>query len=589
MPPTCSAAGCAIVLHGDPGPFTVHLQSREEDGVWYADLELVADAPALPPQIELRWSLPAVGVLAQWRGDCDGSTGAFPPDWGSAAVSARACSQAPVLCLYGIDGISRLTCALADAVNASRLLAGVCEEDGTMACCAAPFAGPRAAATRFGASLRLDRRPLPWHAALDAVAAWWEREHPPAVVPDAGRLPMYSTWYSLHQAVDDAAVEHQCRLAQRLGCSAVIIDDGWQTLDGSRGYAFCGDWDPERIPDMRGLVDRVHALGMRVLLWYAVPYIGFRSRSWAGLRDRCLAIDERKGAGVLDPRYPEVRERLIGQWLAAQRDWGIDGFKLDFVDAFAARDAAGAQPRPGMDIDGVDDAVIRLLDDGLARLRASRPDTLIEFRQSYIGPAMRRFGHLFRAGDCPADAIGNRKRTLDIRMLCRSTAAHADMLMWHAEEPVEGAALQLLNVLFAVPQISVLLDRVPESHRRMLAFWLAWWTERRSCLLDGALSAEHPEARYTQASARDASRRITCLYAREPARLGSDDPPLIELVNATAAPGILIEISAPWRGRILLRDTTGSVVEQRDAAFQPGVHLLAVPPAGLACLATDAA
>ncbi len=496
----------------------------------------------------------------------------------------RACSQAPVLCLHSAGGANRLTVAVEDAAHLSRLRAGVCEEDGTMVCRAELFAGARPPATAFHARLRLDLRDLPWHAALDAVAAWWERAYPPVAVPEAGRQPMYSTWYSLHQAVDAAAVERQCALARDLGCSAVIIDDGWQTMDGNRGYAYCGDWAPERIPDLAGLVRRLHARDMRVLLWYSVPFIGYKAAAHTRFAGKYLRDDDRLQTSVLDPRYPEVRDFLIDLYATAQRAWDLDGFKLDFVDSFWLEDKADATPKPGMDIADLDDAVVRLLSDVMATLRRQRPDILIEFRQSYIGPVMRTFGHLFRAGDCPADALGNRQRILDIRALCRATAAHADMIMWHADEPVESAALQLLNILFAVPQVSVLLDRIPEDHRAMLRFWLGWWSAHRACLLDGALAPEHPEARYTQATARTATERVTCLYQQLPARLGADEPASVQLVNATRDDGVLVELDAPWQGMLEIRDTCGRIVLSRAMRLAAGLHRLAVPAAGLASL-----
>jgi alpha-galactosidase len=532
----------------------------------------------------LVWSLPCVGLYAQWRGDCNGTVGAFPPEWGGGSVQGRACSQAPVLCLYSASGLNRLTAALEDAAHLSRLIAGVHEEDGSICCRAEPFAGARPPARTFRARLRLDLRAVPWHGALDAVAAWWEQTFPPAPVPEAGRQPMYSTWYSLHQAVDAPAVEQQCVLARELGCTAVIIDDGWQTLDGSRGYAYCGDWQPERIPDMAGMVHRLHGLGMRVLLWYSVPFIGFKSAAHARFAGRYLRDDLRLQTSVLDPRYPDVREFLIDLYTTALRAWDLDGFKLDFVDSFWLSSADQAVPRPGMDIPDLDDAVVRLMSDVMAALRREKPDILIEFRQSYVGPVMRTFGHLFRAGDCPADALGNRQRVLDIRVLCRATAAHADMIMWHVDEPVESAALQLLNILFAVPQISVLIDRIPDEHRAMLRFWLGWWSAHRSCLLDGVLTPEHPEARYTQATARSASERITCLYQEVVARLADDDVDAVHLVNATRSDGVLISLEAPWQGSLEIRDTTGRIRQSQNVKLAAGLHQLPVPAAGLASM-----
>ena len=60
-----------------------------------------------------------------------------------------------------------------------------------------------------------------------------------------------------------------------------------------------------------------------------------------------------------------------------------------------------------------------------------------------------------------------------------------------------------------------------------MSSWLGWWRTHRACLLDGALSLEHPELGYTQATARTAGERITALYSAEPARLDADAPALM--------------------------------------------------------------
>jgi len=49
-----------------------------------------------------------------------------------------------------------------------------------------------------------------------------------------------------------------------MGFDSIIVDDGWQTLDTARGYAFTGDWQPERMPDMKGFVDGCHRLGVKL-------------------------------------------------------------------------------------------------------------------------------------------------------------------------------------------------------------------------------------------------------------------------------------------------------------------------------------
>ncbi|MFM2089587.1 MAG: hypothetical protein RLZZ127_76, partial [Planctomycetota bacterium] len=139
-----AAGPLTIRCEGDPGHFDVTLAAVETaSGIHEIRLDLVAAMDAPPPPVALRWNLPCIDLIAQWRGDGGGLTGHFPPDWGGPSVRARACSQAPVVCLHGEDGTNRLTMAVDEAVHLSHLYAGVREEDGTMACRLEPFPGHR--------------------------------------------------------------------------------------------------------------------------------------------------------------------------------------------------------------------------------------------------------------------------------------------------------------------------------------------------------------------------------------------------------------------------------------------------------------
>jgi alpha-galactosidase len=162
--------------------------------------------------------------------------------------------------------------------------AGVEEETAQLLRSVSIFEEPTAPLTSYEATLRLDTRDVPYYEALSDVGRWWAGlpGYEPAPVPETARLPMYSTRYSFHQDLDPGRVEEQCRLAKDLGCEAVIVDDGWQTTSNERGYAYTGDWEtaPEKIPDERAHVDRVHDLGMKFMLWYSVPFVGVNSRAW---------------------------------------------------------------------------------------------------------------------------------------------------------------------------------------------------------------------------------------------------------------------------------------------------------------------
>ncbi len=336
---------------------------------------------------------------------------------------------------------------------------------------------------------------------------------------------------------------------------------------------------------MRAHVDRVHALGLQYILWYSVPFVGVHSAAYRRFQGKFLGENARLGTAILDPRFPEVREYLIGTYETAMREWDLDGFKLDFVEAFEPTPDRQGERGGGRDIDSIPEAADRLLTDVIARLRAIKPDVMVEFRQSYIGPLMRKYGNMFRAGDCPNDAVENRVRTLDIRLLCGDTAAHADMLMWHSEESAESAALQLLNVLFSVPQISVLLDRVPPKHIEMLRFWLGFWREHRDVLLDGQLAPLAPEAMYPVVLACTPEKQVAAVYADAVVSLQESIPSQLMIVNGTLGDRVVIELAADCGTRALdVRDCRGVVVRTESVHLAPGLHRIEIPSAGLATL-----
>jgi len=573
-----------IRLEGDLGGFDAELTVEQAaEGVDVVGVVLTADAAATPPKVSLTWEHPVVDVQGSWSPFAGRQRG-MSPDWSGTSVS-RVTSGAPVRCLYDLAGRNRLTFAASDALNALNVRAGVREETAEFVCRVGLFAEPGPPIDRYELRLRIDTRDVPYHQALSDVSDWWA-ELPgfePAPVPEAARLPMYSTWYSFHQGLDADAVVRQCELAKELGCKAVIVDDGWQTTDSARGYAYCGDWAPERIADMPDFVRRVHEAGLEFILWYSVPFVGIHSEAFGRFEGKVLYHSTRLGASTLDPRFPEVREYLIGTYETAMREWDLDGFKLDFVDCFRPNEQTPQRSAgDGRDYDSVAAAADRLMSDVIARLAAIKPNVCIEFRQSYVGPLMRKYGNMFRAGDCPNDAVTNRVRTIDIRLICGDTAAHADMLMWHADDPVEAAALQVLNILFAVPQISVLLDEVPPEHVEMLRFWLGFWREHRDVLLDGRLEPRGPIALYPVVAASTAARRVIAVYDNAVADVGPDVPDELFVVNATRADRVVLELPEPPGQRAMeVFDCCGQAVAREAVDLPAGLHALPVPPAGL--------
>ncbi len=572
-----------VTLTGDLQGFEATLSTQElQTGLHEVTVTLTAPAPAKPPAVKLGWMLPAIDIGAMWTTAADRRRG-LNVDWGQ-PMTANSTSHAPVICLHSFDGTNRLTFACSDAMTPTKLMAGIVEESAEFTCSVGLLHELHPQIDRYSATIRIDTRPINYAESLGEVSDWWASlpGYAPAPVPDVARLPMYSTWYSFHQNIDTARILDQCRLAKGMGCEAVIVDDGWQTTDSARGYAYCGDWEPVRVPHMKQFVADVQAIGMKFLLWYSVPFVGKHTAAFERFKGKYLYHNDRLGASTLDPRLPEVREYLIGIYERHLREWNLDGFKLDFVDSFHPTEETVGLTGGGRDYDSVYEAADRLLSDVITRLRAIKPDIMVEFRQSYVGPLMRKYGNLFRAGDCPNDAMANRIRTIDIRLLSGNTAAHADMMMWHPGEPTESAALQLLNVLFSVPQVSVLLDRVPADHVAMLRFWLAFWREHRDVLLDGRLLPAHPESLYPHVVARTTEKTIVAIYDDTVADVPANDAGQSFIINATRGSRVVVRLERSLGERTVeSRDCRGNVVASERKRLDRGIHELAIPAAGL--------
>ncbi|MCD6475571.1 MAG: hypothetical protein J7K85_04810, partial [Anaerolineaceae bacterium] len=210
------------------------------------------------------------------------------------------------------------------------------------------------------------------------------------------------------------------------------------------------------------------------------------------------------------------------------------------------------------------------------------PDILIEFRQRYIGPVMRQYGNMLRVGDVPNDFHGNRVGMVDIRLLAGNTPVHSDMIMWHSEDSVESAAMQLVHTLFSVPQISVRLGELPEAHQNMLRFYLNFWREQRDVLLTGEFMPEEPGALYPVVQARTRDKLIAACYSGRLIDLRGKMPKEIYVVNGTLNDELLINFTEdPGARRLQIWECEGELLQEIEVDFYAEPYMIAIPPAGV--------
>lgn len=537
------------------------------DGLLALDVHAPAGAA-----VEVRLAVPLRDSVGYWHPAC-GWERTLLPDW-AGRIHTSLVSGAPVGCLYETSGATTLAFAAQDPVVETELVFGISEATRRFVVHLHLVAGTGPYTVVFApraASVATALRALRGHLAATAAVA-------PLPTPASGRVPVYSTWYSFGQDVRADAVEAEAARAADLGCGMLILDDGWVAGGNRRGYAWAGDWavDLAKFPDLAAHVRRVKGMGLAYLAWVAPLLLGPDSAAWAGMRDLApVASPTAPGAWVLDPRRSEVRAHVVSLCSRLVAEYGLDGLKIDFLDD--AQVYAGG----GQDV-GI--AMTALLDELRAALEAVRPGIMIELRQPYLGHGMAAYGNLLRASDCPADAVANRVRTLDARMLALGGAVHSDMLMWDLDGSPAWAARQLLSVLAAVPQLSSRLDRLRDDHRAALAFWLRTWSRLRPVLVDGEVEPGRPDELYPMIRARSGGHEVVVLYAERVAPVDLTGTRLVDVVNVTSAPRVVLEVTGSSPASAAVHDATGALLEARRLTLQPGLHSLAVPPSGLLSL-----
>lgn len=552
-------------------------------------LEFNSEAKIYFPKIEISWKLPAKDIQAVWT--TKGTSG-IGPDWSATSITSKSTQESPIVCLLNAQNENKLTFAVSDALNSISLSAGVIEETGEILHKIKLFYDPHPAIKKYSIQILIDRRKVKYWQAIKNVSTWWEHfeKYKPTTIPELARKPMYSTWYSFHQTMTQEELVRQSQKAVSLGCKTIIIDDGWQTMDNNRGYIYCGEWKAERFPDTKKFVQSLKETGIKVMFWFSVPYLGKKSKVYEKWKDKTLFFNKTDSTvSTLDPRFPDVRQYLIDIYKRAILEWDLDGLKLDFIDKFvllkedkwSIATNYTEEAKDGRDYSSVNEAVDKLMTDVITELKLIKPDVMIEFRQSYIGPLMRKYGNMFRAGDCPYNVMANRISTTNLRLLSGNTAVHSDPLMWHETESVEVAALQILNTLYAVPQISVNLNKFPKDHIDMIGFWMKFMSENEDVLQNGNFEPQNPELNYPIIEAFNSKKKVVTLYSNQTVVDLTIIKPITFIINAKTSNKIFIN----WGKQKLILNASifncKGIFIKKYKITTGGLTTLEVPPAGL--------
>lgn len=546
------------------------------NNVLFLNVNLKQSECVVPEQFSVKWRIPATDCCAVWNSFTRNHT--IRPDWSNVEASSRLASGQPIQQITSFNGSNKICVAVSDVDTPTKISMGYCEETAEIICEVFFFTLPTNAIIEYNAQIRIDMRSIPFYDSVYDTVDWWENDcgYESSFVPEAAKMPMDSLWYSFHQNLDRDKILEECRLSKVLGMEAVIIDDGWQTDDNNRGYAYCGDWSvyENKMGDMASLVDEIHKIGQKVVLWYSVPFVGLYSEKYEEFKNYFLdKSGNETDFWALDPRYKKVRDYLCGIYENAVREWKLDGLKLDFIDSFVLK-GKSLEYDENRDYQSLEDAIHALMSEIKTKLTAINKDILVEFRQSYIGPSIRKYGNMLRVGDCPGDILANRSQAINLRLTSGKTAVHSDMIMWNENDTVENAALQFANVIFTVPQISMLVRNLPQEHIDMLRFYIDFWKEYRSVLLNGKITAQNPENDYSQASSTLDNTTVTAIYTNNvvDAKNGTT-----VIVNASGFDCVIVKNAV--NKRYVIKNCKGEIISRGEV--RDSLKEFSVPKAGI--------
>lgn len=173
------------------------------------------------------------------------------------------------------------------------------------------------------------------------LAASFKHFPPSGQLPDSllFSMPQYNTWIELmyDQNQTDVLKYADNVLANNFPVGVFMVDDNWQRYYGNF------DFKAERFPDPKGMIDRLHGQGFKIMFWIC-PFVSPDSPEFRELQQKGYLIKQKgtNQAAIIpwwngysacyDLSNPKAAAHLVQQLKEMQTKYGADGFKFDAGD-----------------------------------------------------------------------------------------------------------------------------------------------------------------------------------------------------------------------------------------------------------------
>ncbi len=323
-----------------------------------------------------------------------------------------------------------------------------------------------------------DAERLPWLAAMREFSEHTRTAYglQDRQVP-ASLEPFWCSWVDwASDDINEDMVLANVETGLDLGVRNFIIDDGWfgPGLDTSYDTPLnIGDWqpDPAKFPDMHRLVKRIESLGARAIIWCAPHAVGPRAEVYPSLRHLLIATAD--GEPILGETQfyslcfmsAEARERMVEVCTALARDWGFHGVKYDLFNWIPQTRCSSPGHRHDIESNLV--GLRAVFAEADRRIRALRPDYVVELKQNYGTAFLSPFGTCMRAGDAPFDPATNFLRTLHVQAYTPFSLNDYQTFTRH-DSPADVATAVIKMLAAGIPSYGSDFTRLDEDRRAVI-------------------------------------------------------------------------------------------------------------------------
>lgn len=408
-----------------------------------------------------------------------------------AAIEVRPNQGVPYMMACDHYGQNSLAVGAMDQAGTYRITGRRLDENYTIAICRDEYPGDKWYRGRsFADSLFLSVHSDFWfdaaRAFADAVDA--DAGYEPRPRPAKADLPYYGTWYAFGDKIDDATIREQGRLAAEMGCGNFLIFIGWGVCQDWFGSGNeWGDYTPctSRFPDFADLVRYLqNDCKLAVEVWVAPTWIGGASKAFEKMKDFRSKWPDGDYDRNLDPRSPEARKHIRDSFAKLARDFGLDGFYVDFADTLYNRNDAPHEMNP-RHFGSAYELFLKEVYEGFA---SQRPAPLVEYRIPFANLLSKRHASVFTTTYTEGDWNRGRLLAMTLRPFTRGVITRTDPLVWTASQldhrDEVGKAISAMLML-GPPGISMDLTTLKDDQRARLGRWFKFFAEHRENLLEG--------------------------------------------------------------------------------------------------------